>query len=78
MYYCLLLSCYISVTCQYFPIEHGNVTFNGIPSYPGDSAAIVCDNDFELHGAEILTCSSNGTWSDLTPTCKEKSEFIIM
>ena len=50
----------------------------------GDIAVYICKSGFELVGTATLTCQSDGTWSDLTPVCKnitgmrKKSYSIIL
>ena len=36
----------------------------------GDTATFTCDAGYELNGADVLTCQSDGTWDNPPPTCE--------
>ena len=36
----------------------------------GDTATYTCNSGFELDGAAILTCQSNGMWDNPPPMCR--------
>ena len=46
---------------------NGMVMWTGLN--PGSTATYTCDEGFELNGVETRTCQSDGTWSDVPPTC---------
>ena len=46
---------------------NGTVTWTGL--IPGSTATYTCDEGFELNGVQNRTCQSDGTWSDVPPTC---------
>ncbi len=46
---------------------NGRVSLSGTSF--GSQATYICLSEFLLVGAEIRTCSANGTWSDSAPVC---------
>ena len=43
----------------------------------GDSAAFTCNSGFELVGASVVHCLSNGTWDKPSPTCLTPAGNIL-
>ncbi|XP_033098555.1 CUB and sushi domain-containing protein 3-like [Anneissia japonica] len=43
---------------------------NGSDETYGSTVTYVCDNGYNLIGTAMVTCQSNGTWSNSTPTCQ--------
>jgi len=37
----------------------------------GSNVQYVCDSGYEITGSSVLTCTEDGTWSDVPPTCTE-------
>ena len=46
---------------------NGQVVVSGLT--PGSTATYSCDEGFALNGTQNRTCQSDGTWSDVAPTC---------
>ena len=36
----------------------------------GDTATYTCDPGFQLNGASVLNCQTDGTWDNPLPTCE--------
>ena len=51
--------------------DNGMVTQFG--NSAGDNATYVCDEEYELVGAPVLNCQSNGMWDNPPPTCTRES-----
>ncbi|XP_033125717.1 CUB and sushi domain-containing protein 3-like, partial [Anneissia japonica] len=43
---------------------------NGSDETYGSTVTYVCDNGYNLIGTAMVTCQSDGTWSNSTPTCQ--------
>ena len=59
----------LTALCPVLPDPaNGVVTLSGRSE--GDTAAYSCNNQYELVGAPILNCQSDGTWDNLPPVCQ--------
>ena len=47
---------------------NGMVTMTG--NLAGDTATYTCDLGFQLNGASVLNCQTDGTWDNSLPTCE--------
>ena len=54
--------------------DNGRVNYSGRPGYPvGSTITYECDEDYELQGTILNSCSASGEWAYDTPAC-QKSE----
>ena len=49
---------------------NGMVTVTGLT--PGSIATYTCNNSYQLLGNNTRTCDSNGSWTNMEPTCVRK------
>ena len=64
-----------SVRCP--PLDHperGQVTIDADRT-PGSEAMYSCDGGFNLLGSPTRVCLTNGTWSNMPPTCSSSMSF---
>ena len=60
------------VTCPNLTdLAHGMVQSTG--SHEGDTAIHTCNVGFELVGAPVLICQSDGTWDNPPPVCQSSA-----
>lgn len=67
-----LLTSFLSsvVRCPYLgadAIANGNRNLTGLQV--GNTAVVECNDGFVMNGSGTLTCSENGEWNSLPPTC---------
>ena len=53
---------------------HGVVLVDG--ESVGDNTIFTCDSGYELVGSSVLTCRSDGSWSDEPPVCRGISKYV--
>ena len=46
-----------------------------VPSYE-DTCNFTCNTGYELSGSEIITCQSDGSWSDDNAMCGRSEWFL--
>lgn len=67
----------LAVTCH--KPEAGAQMFiqcSGSELHPNSTCSFSCEPGFELQGANSVTCSEDGRWSEARPTCKGRSLFL--
>ena len=70
--YCVsrLLPYHTEIQCPIFQVPNGIVNQTGTKL--GDTADVICDSCYEIHGTGQLTCLENGDWDYESPTCQRK------
>ena len=69
--YVVLLHFSLEITCPDLDNPaNGAVMVEGMN--PGDTATYTCISDFELVGADTLTCGTDGMWSPELPVCRRE------
>ena len=67
----VLLCIFIGIDCgSPGALENGMVTNNG--TFVTSVATFTCDFGYELIGDTQRVCQSDGTWSNMVPTCDRK------
>jgi len=46
--------------------------------YEGDTCSFTCNTGYELIGSETVACQSNGSWSNITPICKQGTVMYVI
>ena len=65
-----LPECFIIKCPQPLPLQHGNAVVSSVNLEFGSFVRYICNEGYELHGEESLTCQSDSTWSGVAPTCQ--------
>ena len=50
-------------------------TYEAIATYTCDTGYVINDTDISVHN---VTCSANGDWSELPPTCVKKGLLSLI